>query len=287
VVADVPLFPSLVAVIVALPTATPVTSPVVETVATAALLDCQVTTRPVKTPPAESFVVAVSWIVPPGARLSVGGATTTVLTGTGDTVIVLDPLLPSLVAVIVAVPVATAVTEPNAVTAATAALLVAHVTTRSVTTFPNESVTVTVSGKVCATNMALVAGVTTTVPTGIAVTLTVAVPLLPSAVAVIVAVPTATPVTTPALTVAIAPLLDDHVTGRFVTTLPSESFTVAVNVAVFEMRMVADAGAMVTVPTGTCVTVTVVVPDFPSLVAVMVTVPGATPLTTPAAETTA
>ena len=58
-------------------------------------------------------------------------------------------------------------------------------------------------------------------PTGIFVTVTVAVPLLPSLVAVIVAVPGATPVTTPAdVTVATAALLDVHVMTRSVTIMP-------------------------------------------------------------------
>jgi hypothetical protein len=287
VTAAVPLLPSLVAVIVALPTATAVTSPVVDTVAAAGLLDPQLTVRPVNTPPAESFVVTVSCAVAPSTRLAVGGWTTTVLTGTGDTVIVLDPLLPSLVAVIVAVPVATAVTTPDADTVAAAVLLDPHVTTRSVTTLPAESVTVTLSEKVCVTNMVWVVGDTTTVPTGMVVTVMAAAPLLPSLVAVIVALPMATAVTTPALTVAIAGLLVDHVTGRSVTKLPSESFTIAPNAAVFDVRMVADDGATVTLATGAGVTVTDVVPDFPSLVAVMVTIPGATPVTMPVGETTA
>src|SRR6266568_2913480 len=54
----VPLFPSLVAVIVLVPAATPVTRPVADTVATAGTLLAQVTTRPGSTLPAESFVVA-------------------------------------------------------------------------------------------------------------------------------------------------------------------------------------------------------------------------------------
>jgi hypothetical protein len=202
-------------------------------------------------------------------------------------VIVLEPLLPSLVAVIVAVPGAAAVTTPPAETVAAAGLFDTHVTTRSVTTFPAESVTVTPRVKVCVANIDFVAGDTTTLATGIAVTLTVAVPLLPSLVAVIVAEPTATPVTTPAFTAAIAPLLDDQLIGRFVTTLPNESFTVAVSVAVLLVRMLTDAGDSVTVATGTWVTVTVVVPDFPSLVAVMITLPGPTPVTIPVEETTA
>jgi hypothetical protein len=279
--------PSLLAVIVAVPSATAVTRPDDETVATAGLLDPQLTARPVSTLPTESSVVAVSCAVVPGAMLSLVGCTATIPTGTGVTVIVLEPLLPSLVAVIVAVPGATAVTTPEAETVAATGLFDTHVTTRSVTTFPAESVTVTPRVKVCVTSIDFVAGDTTTLATGIAVTLTVAVPLLPSLVAVIVAVPTATPVTTPAFTVAIAPLLDDQLIGRFVTTFPNESFTVAVSVAVLLVRMLTDAGDSVTLATGTWVTVTVVVPDFSSLVAVTITLPGPTPVTIPVEETTA
>lgn len=47
VIVAVPLFPSLVAVITALPRATPVTTPLAETVATAGALELQVTVRPV------------------------------------------------------------------------------------------------------------------------------------------------------------------------------------------------------------------------------------------------
>ena len=46
-------------------------------------------------------------------------------------------------------------------------------------------------------------------------------------------------------------------------------------------------GVTVTVATGIGLTVTWVVPNFPSLVAVMVAVPGATPVTTPLLETVA
>jgi len=60
VMADVPLCPSLVAVIVAEPAATPVTKPLAETVATAALLVAQVTVRPLRAVPFASFGVAVN-----------------------------------------------------------------------------------------------------------------------------------------------------------------------------------------------------------------------------------
>ena len=69
-------------------------------------------------------------------------------------------------------------------------------------------------------------GDTLTLPTGTAVTVTEAVPDLPSLVAVIVADPTATPVTRPVLeTVAAAVLLELHTTTRSVTTVPFKSFT--------------------------------------------------------------
>jgi hypothetical protein len=56
----VPLFPSLVAVIVALPGATAVTVPFAATVATPSLLDAHATALPVSTLFAASRVVAVS-----------------------------------------------------------------------------------------------------------------------------------------------------------------------------------------------------------------------------------
>jgi hypothetical protein len=60
VVAAVPVFVSLVAVIVALPAATAVTSPDAETRLTAVLLELQVTTRPVRTLLLASRVTAES-----------------------------------------------------------------------------------------------------------------------------------------------------------------------------------------------------------------------------------
>src|SRR2546425_1423673 len=56
VIADVPLFPSLVAVIVADPGATPLTSPVASTVAVATALVVQAMARPVSTLPLASSV---------------------------------------------------------------------------------------------------------------------------------------------------------------------------------------------------------------------------------------
>jgi hypothetical protein len=61
--ADVPLWPSLVAVIVAVPASFAVTSPLELTVATLVFELAQVTARPLNTLPAASFSVAVSCTV--------------------------------------------------------------------------------------------------------------------------------------------------------------------------------------------------------------------------------
>src|SRR5574341_388967 len=65
VIADVPLCPSLVAVIVAAPTAAPLTRPVPLTVAIALSLLPHVTTRPLNGFPLASFGVAVSCTLDP------------------------------------------------------------------------------------------------------------------------------------------------------------------------------------------------------------------------------
>src|SRR5947199_9833321 len=75
--AAVPLCASLVAVMVAGPTVAPLTSPLPVTVATAVLLDAQVTVRPVSTLPFASLRVAVSCTVgPAGTEAGAGGAGT-------------------------------------------------------------------------------------------------------------------------------------------------------------------------------------------------------------------
>src|SRR5712692_4274995 len=81
-----PLWPSLVAVIIAAPTATPVTTPLPFTVATAVLLVAHVTTRPLNGLPVASFGVAVSCTVCPTGTLADAGLTATEATGTMATV---------------------------------------------------------------------------------------------------------------------------------------------------------------------------------------------------------
>src|SRR3989442_14421067 len=99
--ADVPLTVSDVAVIVAEPAVTWASSPLPVTVATAVLLDAQVTVRPVRVLPFASLRVAVSCTVWPASTQADAGVTATDATGTGTTVMADVPLCASHVAVIV------------------------------------------------------------------------------------------------------------------------------------------------------------------------------------------
>jgi hypothetical protein len=142
-----PLFPSLVAVMVADPTATPVTTPLDDTVAMPVLELAHVTARPVSTLLLASYAVAVSCTVCPTATLGAVGETVTDATGAGTAVIVTlaVPLFPSLVAVIVAEPAATPLTTPLDVTVATPVFELDQVTVRPVRTLLFASRAVAVS----------------------------------------------------------------------------------------------------------------------------------------------
>src|SRR5213593_1888735 len=83
VIAALPLCPSLVAVIVAVPATCPVTSPLPFTVATLVLSLAHVTVRPDSGLPAASLGVAVSCAVCPTASVADGGVTATDATGSG------------------------------------------------------------------------------------------------------------------------------------------------------------------------------------------------------------
>src|SRR6266404_4300326 len=83
----VPLFVSLVAMMEVEPSATLVATPAPSIVATPVLVDDHETERPVKTPPAESYRVAVKAAGAPSSTLAVGGVTVTDATGGGVTTI--------------------------------------------------------------------------------------------------------------------------------------------------------------------------------------------------------
>src|SRR5213078_1309227 len=259
VIADVPLRPSLVAVIVTgPPAATPLTSPLPFTLAIALLLDCQVTTRPVNGLPFASLGVAVSCTVCPIATVPELGVTVTAATGATVTVTLAVPLCPSLVAVIVTgPPAATPLTSPLPFTLAIALLLDCQVITRPVNGLPLASRGVAVSCTVCPIATVPELGVTVTAATGATVTVTLAVPLCPSLVAVIVTGPPGpTPVTSPLpFTLAIALLLDCQVITRPVNGLPLASRGVAVSCTVCPCSTLTEAGLTVTEATGTVGTI--------------------------------
>jgi hypothetical protein len=130
--------------------------------------------------------------------------------------------------------------------------------------------------------------VTATLATGTGETVSVAEPFTPSLVAVIVALPAATPVTRPVeLIVAAAVFELDHVTARPVSSLPLPSFTTTTACTVFPTVTLFGVMDTETDATGIIVTVTVAEPLTPSLVAVIVAVPGATLDTKPLPSTVA
>src|SRR5256885_16914276 len=101
VIEDVPLFPSLVAVIVAAPGVTAVTRPLPFTVATEVLLLDQETVRPESAAPFASCGVAASWTVSPVWTVAVAGVTSTEATGALGTATGDGPPRPSLVPLVV------------------------------------------------------------------------------------------------------------------------------------------------------------------------------------------
>jgi hypothetical protein len=235
-----PDFPSLVAVISDVPAATAVTRPPEFTVAELVLPLVHVIARPVSVFPLASRSVAVSCSVPPAWILGFVGETATVDTGAGTaavTVIEAVPLLPSLVAVIVAFPALTAATVPVDDTVATAVLLLDHAMLRPGSGFPLASYVVAVSARESPATRLALDGLTLTDDTGTggeALTVTIASPVVPSLAALIVAVPGAMPVTNPdGPTAATAVLEVPHAMMRPLRVAPLASFAVAVAWAVW------------------------------------------------------
>src|SRR6266581_2053378 len=274
-IAALALFPSLVAVILAEPTPAPVTRPLAFTVATLAASVDQMIARPESGLPLASSGVAVSCSVPPTRIVALVGLKLTDATGT-MTVIAALPLLPSLAAVMLAVPAASAVTSPLPFTVATPGASVDQVVVRPESGFPLASSSVAVSCCVAPAYIDAVAGLTLTEATGTGFTVIAAAALFPSLVAVMFAEPTATPGTSPfAFTVATLGASLDQVIVRPESGLPLASSGVAVSCWVPPTKIVAAVGLTVSDATG-IVTVTTAVALLPSLVAVTFAVPAAT-----------
>jgi hypothetical protein len=128
------VLPSLTAMICTDPAPAAVTIPVGETVAIALSPELQVTARPVRIFPLASRVVAVACVVCPTVMVGEARDTVTIATGIGTTVIEDVPVCPSLVARIVALPSASALTRPLDDTLAIEGALDDQVTVRPVRT---------------------------------------------------------------------------------------------------------------------------------------------------------
>jgi hypothetical protein len=297
VIAAVPVLVSLNAVIVAVPAAMVVTRPDPETVLTAVLLELQVTTRPVSTLLFASRVTAESCTVPPTTRVEVAGDTDTDATGAGAgavTVIAAEAICPSLDAVMVALPAATAVTSPELETVAIPVCEELQLITRPVSTFLAESYVTADSCTLALTCRLALAGDTETEFTGIAVgalTLRTEELLLPALEALIFAVPGPVALTVPPVsTVATVMSELSQVTVRPEIGVPLESCSVAVARASCPTKSAEGLTATVTVATGVGgggVTATLAAPLTPSLTALSTALPGASAETRPESLTLA
>jgi hypothetical protein len=282
------LCPSLVAVIVVLPTVSVVTSPLLFTVATAGLELLHLITRPVSTLPEASEVTAVACAVPPTVTDAGDSDTVTLVTGTGAaaTSSTALPLRPSLVAVIETAPTLTAVTAPLLFTVATAVLELLHTMARPVSTLLEASRTTTAA---CVTPPTVTDGAdseTLTVATGAGETETDADPTTASTVALILVLPGETARTRPVDdTTATVLFADRHSTARSVNTAPVLSRTVAVRSLVSPVTIDTMSGDTSTRVTAGDRTSTVALARRPSAAAKTRPVPTPTPTTVPSDAT--
>ncbi len=286
-----------VAVIVATPVATPVTRPFDDTVAVESLDDDQVTVL-VKSAvdPSEYKPVAVSFWVCPAGTLAASGDTVTATKTAGNTVITAVPEIEDegSVAVMVATPVATAVTKPVDDTVAVPVAEDDHVTELvKLTMDPSEYNPTALSCWVCPAGTLATGGETVIATSMAGSTVITAVPEIEDegSVAVMVATPVATAVTRPFdETVAVAVLEDDHVTDLVKSAVdPSEYKPVAVSCWVCPAGTLATGGETVTATSTAGSTVITAVPERTAAVssAVMVAAPVATAVTRPVPDTVA
>ena len=158
----------------ALPTATAVTSPDALTVATLVFELLHAIVRPSNTAFDASRVTAVPCVDAPTTIEDVASETLTVATGIAVTVTLACPVCPSLVAMMFALPIATAITSPEAFTVAIAVFELLQTMTRPVRMAFDASRVVAVACVVAPIAIEDAASDTVTVATGIAVTVTLA-----------------------------------------------------------------------------------------------------------------
>jgi hypothetical protein len=270
------------------PGATPRTEPVDEIVATEGLLLDQVIARPVRTLPFASIGVADAVAVAPTAS---GELTRTDIAATGvsTTFTVAVAVFPSIAALIVAVPSASPVMAPVGETIATDESSLAQTVGRPVTTLPTESRAVTVPCAEPPTVMLETFSDSVRVATSDAgITVTEAVPTIPSLVAEIAAVPSASPVTTPfADTAATFASLEFQAIVLPESTLPAASRGVAMASIVRPRTTDGEASETPSVAIvcgcDAAVTTRVALPVLPFAEAVMTVVPTESAVTLPVA----
>jgi hypothetical protein len=179
-------------------------------------------------------------------------------------------------------------TTPVDDTCAMSGALELQVITRPVNTSFCASRVVAVSRALPPTVTVTGLGPTLTLATGIAVTVTAATALFPSTDAVITAGPGEMPVTSPvASTVATLGALEDQVNFFPVSGCPCASSAVAVSLAVVRTWIDVVSGETDTEAAVFASTVTFASAYFPSELAAICTLPGATPVTTPSSDTVA
>jgi len=166
VTAPTPLFPSTVAVMIALPGESAVTNPVTLTVATLGRPELQAIDLPETTLPCASNGSAMSWAVWPTVRSRLDGETRTATTGTGITWIWATADFPSMLAATGTVPTYRPVTTPDEETVAKLESATAQKTFRPVSTLPDASNADAVRVTVAPTTTLASGGATCTLATG-------------------------------------------------------------------------------------------------------------------------
>src|SRR5450759_1986308 len=216
--------------------------------------------------------------------LAVAGETVTDATGASVTVTVAFPALPSLVAVMFAEPAPTALMRPDVETVQTLVSLELQLITRPVSTLLFASRVTAESCTVPPTWTPAVAGDTVTDATGTgggggaALTVSAAAPFCPSLEAMMYAEPALTAVTTPPVVTEATPAFElDHETVRPVRSFPLASRRLAVALAVCPTTTegaLSDTETVATGAGGGAITIKVLSPRTPSLVALITAVPG-------------
>ena len=282
-----PVTPDEVAATSTSPAPAPVTSPDASTTATDVSPEAHVNSAAATAWPFASLASASNRTVSRSTTVSAAGATATVLVRCA-TVTAAVPDAEPAIAVIVAAPLATAVTSPVESTAATIISALVHATGSPSITRSIWSRTSAMSRTVSPSAVnASVLGATDTVVGTSASTTSSARPVTPDEVAATSTSPSPVPVTSPdASTTATDVSPEAHVNAAPATAWPFASLASASNRTVSRSTTVSAAGATSTVLT-VWATVTAEVPDAEPAIAVIVAAPLATAVTSPEASTAA